>query len=85
MRRVAAVVLPGFRVALVRARSPEISPRDPLAVVVSADRTERTMRHTVVLLVLTLTGAALAQSSPNFAGTWVLNTARSRNLGMMAA
>lgn len=43
MRRVAAVVLPGFRVALVRARSPEISPRDPLAVVVSADRTEHSI------------------------------------------
>jgi len=42
-RRVAAVVLPGFRVALVRARSPEISPRDPLAVVVSADRTEHSI------------------------------------------
>ncbi len=43
MRRVAAVVLPGFRVALVRARSPDISPRDPLAVVVSADRTEHSI------------------------------------------
>jgi protein ImuB len=43
MRRVAAVVLPGFRTALVRARSPEISPRDPLAVVVSADRTEHSI------------------------------------------
>jgi len=42
-RRVAAVVLPGFRVALVRARSPEISQRDPLAVVVSADRTEHSI------------------------------------------
>ena len=43
MRRVAAVVLPGFRVALVRARSPEISPNDPLAVVVSVDRTEHSI------------------------------------------
>jgi protein ImuB len=43
MRRVAAVVLPGFRVALVRARSPEIAPRDPVAVVVSADRTEHSI------------------------------------------
>jgi protein ImuB len=42
-RRVAAVVLPGFRVALVRARSPDVAPRDPLAVVVSADRTEHSI------------------------------------------
>ena len=43
MRRIAAVVLPGFRVALVRARSPELTPRDPLAVVVSAERTEHSI------------------------------------------
>src|SRR5579871_4746547 len=33
-RSVVAVVLPSFRVTLVRARSPEIGPREPLAVVV---------------------------------------------------
>jgi len=40
MRRVAAVVLPSFRLALVRARDPSVA-TGPLAVVVSRDATER--------------------------------------------
>jgi protein ImuB len=37
------VVLPGFRVALVRARSPDISPREPLCVVVHEHMDERSL------------------------------------------
>lgn len=32
-----------------------------------------------------LAAAVSAQPQPNFSGTWVLNTAKSQNLGMMAA
>ncbi len=42
-RRIAAVVLPAFRVSLVRARSPDVGPREPLAVVVSSSQTELTL------------------------------------------
>jgi protein ImuB len=42
-RSVVAVVLPGFRVALVRARSPDLSPREPLAVVVHEKWEERSL------------------------------------------
>ncbi len=42
-RRVAAVVLPSFRISLVRARCPDLAPRAPLAVVVDAERDERTL------------------------------------------
>ncbi len=42
-RRVIAVVLPSFRVTLVRARSPDISAKEPLAVVVDDARSERTI------------------------------------------
>ncbi|HEY1955697.1 MAG TPA: DNA polymerase Y family protein [Polyangiaceae bacterium] len=43
-RRVASVVLPSFRISLVRARSPDLAPGDPLAVVVSDDRDETEAR-----------------------------------------
>jgi len=42
-RSVVAVVLPGFRVALVRARSPDLSPREPLGVVVHEEQDERSL------------------------------------------
>lgn len=42
-RRVAAVVLPSFRIALVRQRCPDLAPNEPLAVVVSDERDERTL------------------------------------------
>jgi len=39
-----------------------------------------------VIAVIVLTTAALhAQPTPNFSGKWVLNTAKGKNLGMMAA
>ena len=40
-RSVIAVVLPSFRVALVRARSPDLGPKEPLAVVVDGTKDER--------------------------------------------
>ena len=43
-------------------------------------------RHSFsLLLIALLTAAAWAATRPDFSGTWVLNHARSRNLGAMAA
>jgi hypothetical protein len=44
-----------------------------------------TIRMAVVSLSLCLATVASAQSVPNFAGRWVLNTAKGKNLGMMSA
>jgi hypothetical protein len=44
-----------------------------------------TMRTVVVSLALVFATVLSAQSVPNFSGRWVLNTAKGRNLGMMAA
>src|SRR5215475_9268337 len=43
-----------------------------------------TSRTLAIVLVVCLLAPLTAQSPTNFAGTWVLNTARSQNLGMMA-
>jgi len=45
----------------------------------------KTWRSFVISLIVVATPAIYAQSTPNFSGTWVLNTAKSKNLGMMAA
>ena len=44
-----------------------------------------TKRMAVVSLLLCLVTVVSAQSVPNFSGRWVLNTAKGKNLGMMAA
>ena len=38
-----------------------------------------------MLAALAITSIAFAGPTPNFSGTWVLNTARGKNLGMVAA
>jgi hypothetical protein len=43
------------------------------------------LRTIPVLVALAVSGIALAQSTPNFGGTWVLNTAKGKNLGMVAS
>lgn len=43
-----------------------------------------TSRKLAMVLVVCAMGSMTAQTPANFAGTWVLNTARSQNLGMMA-
>ena len=43
------------------------------------------IRTLVALMALSVTGLALAQSPTDFGGTWVLNTKKGENLGMVAA
>src|SRR5689334_788316 len=43
-----------------------------------------TSRTLAIALVVCAIASMTAQTPTNFAGTWVLNTARSQNLGMMA-
>ena len=38
-----------------------------------------------LLLVLAVLGATAVQAAPNFGGTWVLNTSKGKNLGMVSA
>jgi hypothetical protein len=45
----------------------------------------KTWRVFVIGVTMVATAGLHGQSTPNFAGKWVLNTARSKNLGMMAA
>jgi hypothetical protein len=44
-------------------------------------------KHSLVLMIAAglLAAAALAQTTPNFSGTWVFNAASGKNLGMMSA
>lgn len=43
------------------------------------------LRSVIASLMLVFVAAVSAQSLPNFSGRWVLNTAKGKNLGMMAA
>lgn len=43
------------------------------------------IRTTMALIVLGMTGLTWAQSTTDFSGTWVLNTDKGENLGMVAA
>jgi hypothetical protein len=43
------------------------------------------VRLSPLLAVLGLAAVAIAQSAPNFTGTWVLNNTKGKNLGMVAA
>ncbi len=45
----------------------------------------KTWRVFVIGITLAATAALHGQSTPNFAGKWVLNAGKSKNLGMMAA
>ena len=45
----------------------------------------RYARFLPALATLGLAAVALAQSAPDFSGTWVLNASRGKNIGMMAA
>jgi hypothetical protein len=45
----------------------------------------KTRRVFVIGVLMAATAGLHGQSAPNFAGKWVLNAAKSKNLGMMAA
>lgn len=45
----------------------------------------RHARFLPALAAFALAAAAIAQSAPNFSGTWVLNNTKGKNLGMVAA
>ena len=47
---------------------------------------KRRLSHPVsLLLALAMLSLTAAQAAPNFSGTWVLNTGKGKNLGMVAA